>query len=54
MTPGNVIFTPPDEVHWHGAAPEHFMVHLSITEGVDEGMVETDWLELVTDEEYRR
>ncbi|HEY5272565.1 MAG TPA: cupin domain-containing protein [Acidimicrobiales bacterium] len=54
MTPGNVIFTPPDEVHWHGAAPEHFMVHLSITEGVDEGMVETDWMELVTDDEYRR
>jgi quercetin dioxygenase-like cupin family protein len=53
ITPGDVIFTPPDEVHWHGAAPEHFMAHFSITEGVDEGMVETDWGVLVTDEEYR-
>ena len=31
--PGEVILTPPDEWHWHGAAPDHFMTHLTITEG---------------------
>jgi hypothetical protein len=29
---GDVIHTPPDEWHWHGAAPDHYMTHLSITE----------------------
>jgi quercetin dioxygenase-like cupin family protein len=29
---GDVISTPPDQWHWHGAAPDHFMTHLSITE----------------------
>jgi quercetin dioxygenase-like cupin family protein len=26
---GDVISTPPDQWHWHGAAPEHYMTHLS-------------------------
>lgn len=33
IRPGDVVFTPDGEEHWHGAAPDHFMVHLSITEG---------------------
>ena len=31
--PGDVVYTPADEWHWHGAAPDHFMTHLSITTG---------------------
>ena len=31
--PGDVIYTPNGEEHWHGATPEHFLTHLSITEG---------------------
>jgi quercetin dioxygenase-like cupin family protein len=31
---GDVIYTQADERHWHGAAPDHFMTHLSITEAV--------------------
>jgi len=51
---GDVIYTPPDEVHWHGAAPEHFMTHLSMTEGVADGdRAETEWGAHVTDAEYR-
>ena len=51
---GDVIYTPPDEVHWHGAAPEHFMTHLSMTEGVANGdRAETEWGAHVTDAEYR-
>ena len=29
-----IVNTPADEWHWHGAAPDHFMAHLSITEAV--------------------
>jgi quercetin dioxygenase-like cupin family protein len=51
---GDVIHTPGDEWHWHGAAPDHLMSHLSITEGVADGQrPETDWGEHVTDAEYR-
>jgi quercetin dioxygenase-like cupin family protein len=28
---GDVIYAPHDEEHWHGASPDHFMTHLSIT-----------------------
>ena len=46
-------FPVPDELHWHGAAPDRFMTHLSITEGVgDADKPETHWGEHVTDEEY--
>jgi quercetin dioxygenase-like cupin family protein len=54
LHPGDVVVTPPDEWHWHGAAPDNFMAHLSLTEGVGEGgPPESEWGELVSDEEYR-
>jgi quercetin dioxygenase-like cupin family protein len=37
---------PGGEWHWHGAAPDHFMTHLSMAEG------EAEWGEHVTDGEY--
>jgi hypothetical protein len=44
---------PADEWHWHGAAPEHFMSHLSITEAAPgDERPEADWGEHVTDDEY--
>ena len=43
---GDVHQTPPDEWHWHGAAPDHFMTHLSMTEG------EAHWGEHVSDADY--
>ncbi|HEX9316599.1 MAG TPA: cupin domain-containing protein [Actinomycetota bacterium] len=50
---GDVISTPADEEHWHGATPDDFMTHLSITEGVGNGeKPETDWGAHVTDAEY--
>ena len=48
---GDVIHTPADEWHWHGAAPDRFMTHLTITEGVTEGP-ETNWGDHVSDAEY--
>jgi quercetin dioxygenase-like cupin family protein len=51
---GDIVYTPADEWHWHGAATDHFMTHFSITEGVPEGQgPEADWGEHVTDAEYR-
>jgi len=51
---GDVVKAQPDEEHWHGAAPDHFMTHLSITEGVGPSdKPETDWRAHVTDDEYR-
>ena len=51
---GDIVYTPADEWHWHGAAPDHFMSHLSITEGVPDGddRPESQWGEHVTESEY--
>jgi quercetin dioxygenase-like cupin family protein len=51
IRPGDTIYTPPGEWHWHGAAPDHFMTHLAMWEAPAEG-VESEWGDLVTDEEY--
>lgn len=53
IRPGDIIYTPPDEVHWHGSAPGHFMSHLSITEATPGDVrPEADWGEHVTDADY--
>ena len=53
IRPGDVVHTPGDQWHWHGAARDHFMSHLSITEGVAPGQgPETEWGAHVTDAEY--
>ena len=54
IRPGDIISTPSGEWHWHGAAPDHYMTHLSITEGVapDDERAESDWGQHVTDNEY--
>jgi hypothetical protein len=53
IRPGNTIYTPPGEWHWHGAAPGHFMTHLAMWESPGEGHgPETQWGDLVTDDEY--
>ncbi|WP_457582870.1 (R)-mandelonitrile lyase [Ensifer canadensis] len=48
---GDVVWFPPGEKHWHGAAPDTAMVHLAIQEALDGRAV--DWLEHVSDEQYR-
>jgi quercetin dioxygenase-like cupin family protein len=51
IRPGDIIYTPPEEEHWHGAAPDHFMTHLAMWEGVADG-TETTWGDHVPDDEY--
>jgi quercetin dioxygenase-like cupin family protein len=51
IRPGDVIWFPPGEKHWHGASPTTAMTHIAIQERLDGKVV--DWLEHVTDEQYR-
>jgi quercetin dioxygenase-like cupin family protein len=46
-----VIYTPPGEEHWHGAAPDHFMTHLALWEVGADGKSGI-WGDHVTDDEY--
>lgn len=47
---GDVVWFPPGEKHWHGAAPTTAMTHIAIQEQLDGKLV--DWMEKVTDEQY--
>jgi len=49
--PGDVVWFPPGEKHWHGAAAKTAMTHLAIQEALEGKVVE--WMEKVTDEQYQ-
>ena len=51
IRPGDVVSIAPNEKHWHGAAPTTAMSHIAIQEQLNGKVVE--WLEKVTDEQYR-
>jgi quercetin dioxygenase-like cupin family protein len=48
---GDRVFFEPGEEHWHGAAPNRFMLHVAIAQVDDAGSAVT-WLEPVSDEDY--
>ena len=48
--PGDVVWFPPGEKHWHGATPTTAMTHIAIQEALDGKAV--DWMEKVSDEQY--
>jgi quercetin dioxygenase-like cupin family protein len=48
---GDVVWIPPGEKHWHGAAPTTMMCHLAVQEQLN-GSPAT-WLEHVTDAQYQ-
>jgi quercetin dioxygenase-like cupin family protein len=50
LRPGDVVWFPAGEKHWHGASPTTAMTHIAIQEQLDGKAV--DWLEHVTDEQY--
>ncbi len=47
---GDVVWIPPGQKHWHGAAPNSSMTHIAITEQLDGNTV--DWMEKVSDAQY--
>jgi quercetin dioxygenase-like cupin family protein len=51
IRPGDSVWIEPGELHWHGAAAGHTMVHLAMQEKDADG-VAVVWLEHVTDAEY--
>lgn len=43
---GDTVWSPPQESHWHGAAPDSYLVHTAISLG------STSWAEAVSDADY--
>lgn len=50
VRPGDVVWFPADEKHWHGAAPDVAMTHIAIQESLNGSAV--TWLEKVSDADY--
>jgi quercetin dioxygenase-like cupin family protein len=50
IRPGDVVWFPPGERHWHGAAPTTAMTHIALQEALDGKVV--DWMEKVSDAQY--
>ena len=51
IRPGDVVWFPPGEKHWHGATDRTAMTHVAIAEAENGSPV--TWLKQVTDEQYR-
>jgi quercetin dioxygenase-like cupin family protein len=51
LRPGDVVWFPPGEKHWHGASATTAMQHVAINEALNGKAV--DWMEHVSDEQYR-
>jgi quercetin dioxygenase-like cupin family protein len=52
IKPGDTVWIPPGEKHWHGAAPTTGMTHIAMQEALDGKTA--DWMEKVTDEQYAK
>jgi quercetin dioxygenase-like cupin family protein len=50
IRPGDVVWFPANEKHWHGASPTTAMSHFAIQESLNGSPV--TWMEKVTDEQY--
>lgn len=51
--PGQTLYTPPGQDHWHAAAGDSFMEHIAMFEAADDPTASTTWKEHVTDDQYR-
>ena len=51
IRPGDVVWCPPGEKHWHGATSTTAMTHIAILEQLNGKTV--DWMEKVSDEQYQ-
>ena len=50
IRPGDLVWIPAGQKHWHGASPTTGMTHIAIVELLDGKSA--DWMEKVTDEQY--
>lgn len=50
IRPGDVVWIPAGEKHWHGATATIGMTHIAIAENLDGKTV--DWMEHVSDQQY--
>jgi quercetin dioxygenase-like cupin family protein len=50
IRPGDVVWIPPGQKHWHGASATTALTHLAIQETT--GATNVQWMEHVTDEQY--
>ena len=50
IRPGDVVWFPPGEKHWHGATSTNAMTHIAIAEALSGKSV--DWMEHVSDAQY--
>ena len=50
IRPGDTVWIPPGEKHWHGGSPANGMTHIAMQEALDGSAV--TWMEHVTDAEY--
>jgi quercetin dioxygenase-like cupin family protein len=50
IRPGDVVWIPPGEKHWHGATATTAMTHIAIQEQLDGKTA--DWMEKVSDAQY--
>jgi 4-carboxymuconolactone decarboxylase len=50
IRPGDLVWIPAGQKHWHGASPTSAMTHIAIVETLDGRSA--DWMEMVTDEQY--
>jgi quercetin dioxygenase-like cupin family protein len=51
VRPGDVVWFPAGEKHWHGASPTTAMTHIAVQEALDGKAVE--WMEHVSDDQYQ-
>ncbi|HYX56510.1 MAG TPA: cupin domain-containing protein [Nitrososphaeraceae archaeon] len=51
IRPGDVVWIPPAEKHWHGATATTAMTHIAIQEQLDGKTA--DWMEKVSDKQYQ-
>jgi quercetin dioxygenase-like cupin family protein len=51
ILPGDTVFIPPGEKHWHGASSNRLMAHFAVQEAGPDGQT-TNWLEPVSDADY--
>jgi quercetin dioxygenase-like cupin family protein len=52
VRPGDVVWFPPGEKHWHGSTPTTAMTHIAVQESLNGKNV--DWAEKVSEAQYRR